>query len=69
MKSESITNGFLSLFAAIALVYLSTTFHYDADDALSTSSFNDTVGPILLFALIFGVNGIYQFYLGFSWKE
>jgi hypothetical protein len=69
MKSERVVKGILGTLATLALVYLSTTFTYDSDDVLSTSNYNDTVGPILFFALILGIYTVYQFYQAFFGKK
>jgi hypothetical protein len=65
MNSENLVKAILSLLVASGLFYFSTTFKYDSDVVLSTSSYNDTVGPILLFASGFGSYGLFQMYKTF----
>jgi cation transporter-like permease len=65
MKSERLINAVLRLLVAGGLFYSSTTLSYDPDDVLSTTSYNDVVGPAHLIALILGIYGLVQLYKAF----
>jgi ABC-type antimicrobial peptide transport system permease subunit len=65
MKSERFIKAIVGILIAIGIGYYTTTIQYDSDDVLSTSSYNDTVGPLLFIAFICIVYGgvhLYKFF-------
>ncbi len=68
MNFERLFKAIITLVITIGLVYYTTTISYDSDDVLSTSNYNDTVGPLIFIALISGIYSLIQFYKFFTNK-